>query len=330
SITSWLTWLLAKPDVEEAINAWAQELSRLDGMLVDVRHGSNYQNMNWDSSPTPSETSGSDSDNMDTSVNKQAPLDLILSLFVDWFNPRGNKISGKVESTGIFALTCLNLPPILRNKISHICLAGITPGPYSPDTSTIGHLLKPIVNELRTLDSGVTIKTHQHPNGRWVRVRLLCLIGDLPATKKIASFASPSATYFCTWCHAKNDSINTLAITAKRWKTTKVNPRGFNNLDKVDPLSDEDDEETDILLDGGINAGFFTQGNIKKFWAAMNEVVLPPRLSKLPPHLAAQWYSLFAYIVPLVIFELYLDDIKNINIYSNRAKFIMNTAYLMQ
>ncbi|KNZ52854.1 hypothetical protein VP01_3427g3, partial [Puccinia sorghi] len=38
-----------------------------------------------------------------------------------------NKISGKVESTGILALFCLNFPPTVRNKISHMCIFGITP-----------------------------------------------------------------------------------------------------------------------------------------------------------------------------------------------------------
>ncbi|KNZ64064.1 hypothetical protein VP01_1070g1 [Puccinia sorghi] len=45
---------------------------------------------------------------------------------------------------------------------------------------------------------------------------------------------------------------------------------------------------------------------------------------------AAQCYSLFAYIIPLVIFDLNLQTIKDINTQSNREKFIMNTAYLMQ
>jgi hypothetical protein len=103
--------------------------------------------------------------------------------------------------------------------------------------------------------------------------------------------------------------------------------------------SEEDGEETDILLDGGVDNGFFSEDNIKNFRRAMKQVVLPPCLSTLPPNLgkerhgklkAAQWYTLFGYIIPLVILDLYLDDIRNIDTESNQAQFIMNTAYLAQ
>ncbi|KNZ46869.1 hypothetical protein VP01_6889g1 [Puccinia sorghi] len=71
----------------------------------------------------------------------------------------------------------------------------------------------------------------------------------------------------------------------------------------------------------------------------MTGVVLPPGLPRLPANLgeerhgklkAAQWYCLFAYVIPLVVFDLYLSDIRDISINSNRGKFFMNTAYLMQ
>jgi hypothetical protein len=69
-----------------------------------------------------------------------------------------------------------------------------------PDTETINHLLKPFVDKLIQLESGVQIETYQYPSGQTVQIKLLCLLGDSPAVKKVAGFASHLATYFCTWC----------------------------------------------------------------------------------------------------------------------------------
>ncbi|KNZ58948.1 hypothetical protein VP01_1828g6 [Puccinia sorghi] len=294
-------------------------------------------------------------------------------------------------------------------------------------TSTINHLLAPIVDELITLDQGIMINTFQHPNGRMVRVRLLALSGDLPATKKVAGFASATATQFCSMCHVKNNQLARLEIgpireknetlaSAKRSKEaesanaqdtilrdTGVRWSELNRLTYWDPSkhvvlgimhnwlegvlqahwryrwkfvaqnqskqpkrtqprnqpsrkrrrrgmdmnstatssgsTDADTEDTDMVLGGGVEGGHFSQEDITQFRQAMINVVLPSGLARLPTNLgeerhgklkAAQWYSLFAYIIPLVIFDLYLEDIENINTQSNRAKFIMNTAYLMQ
>ncbi|KNZ44768.1 hypothetical protein VP01_884g1 [Puccinia sorghi] len=92
------------------------------------------------------------------------------------------------------------------NKVSHLCLAGI-PGPFSPDPSTINHLLRPLVNKLINLENGILIPTHQFPAGQVVQVKLLALFGDVLATKKVASFASHSETKFCSFCHASHTNI---------------------------------------------------------------------------------------------------------------------------
>lgn len=71
----------------------------------------------------------------------------------------------------------------------------------------------------------------------------------------------------------------------------------------------------------------------------MSKVLLPLGLPKLPPNLgeerhgklkASQWYCLFAYVIPLVIWDLYIDNVRDIDKNSNRGKFFTNTANLMQ
>ncbi|KNZ56501.1 hypothetical protein VP01_238g8 [Puccinia sorghi] len=166
-ITAWLEWLLAKPEIELAIDTWASEVRNSNNEFGDIQHGSMFR----------------------------------------------NKISSKHKSMGVFAISCMNLPPNLQNKISYICLAGVTPGPYSADKDTIKHLLKPIVDKLISLDSGVIMKTHQYPWGWSVRVKLLCLLGDLLATKKVGGFASPTATRYCTWCLAQCQALQNIELS---------------------------------------------------------------------------------------------------------------------
>ncbi|POW20224.1 hypothetical protein PSHT_03720 [Puccinia striiformis] len=204
SILTWVKWLLSKADTEDAINDWNRTNQDLQdqGYTSDIQHGDNFKNTTWIDNPNS--------------------LKLSVSLFVDWFNPRGNKISGKVESTGVFALSCLNLPPSIRNKLSHMCLAGITPGPYSPDPHTFNHLLSPLVDELIKLDAGLIIPTHRSPAGRFVQVKLLCVSGDILATKKVVGYASHSATKFCSICHAQQCDIHLLQLAKRRKKDKTI------------------------------------------------------------------------------------------------------------
>ncbi|KNZ51049.1 hypothetical protein VP01_4110g2, partial [Puccinia sorghi] len=92
--------------------------------------------------------------------------------------------------------SCHNLPPLIQNKLSHMCIAGITPGPYSPDPQTFNHLLGPIVDELITLDAGILIPTYQFPAGRSVQ--------------------------FCSFFHAEKSQIPALKLSRRQEKAETI------------------------------------------------------------------------------------------------------------
>ncbi|KAH9469452.1 hypothetical protein MJO29_003640 [Puccinia striiformis f. sp. tritici] len=95
--------------------------------------------------------------------------------------------------------------------------------------------------------------------------------------------------------------------------------------------SSDSDEDNNILLDAGPNGNFFSEDDIERFWSSMKDIVLPSGISRLPPNLgeekhgrlsAAQWYSLFAYVVPLVISNLFIDEPGNLPKASNQFQLL--------
>ncbi|MBW0464799.1 hypothetical protein O181_004514 [Austropuccinia psidii MF-1] len=134
---------------------------------------------------------------------------------------------------GLIFLTCLNLPPNLRHKPAYSLVFGIIPGPNLPNTDTISNILKHLVAQLLELKDGVHIPTFLYPDGKYIYLQLLPLIGDLVSVHKASVVESHSANHFCPWCTTQLPNLqlmrqgemrNGLDISkaAKDWKYSKT------------------------------------------------------------------------------------------------------------
>lgn len=201
-LISWVMWFLNKKETEAEINSWATLISQKPSNIIeDIQQTLAWQSLEW--LPT-------------NSPNDPPSLHLVFNLFIDWFNPMGNKQAGKKHSMGLIALNCLNLPPMTLNLLANCCIAGITPGAHEPSVTTINHVLSPIVDELLVLNEGIQVCTNNFPNVRLVQIKLLGLVGDVVATHKVAGYASHSTTYFCSYCIRKIKARPALVLDTSR------------------------------------------------------------------------------------------------------------------
>ena len=79
-------------------------------------------------------------------------------------------------SVGVIYLVIQNLPQSVRYKTENIILIGIIPGPKEPKY-TLNSFLRPLVEELKELWTGVDINCKYHPVGKvFVRAALTCCV----------------------------------------------------------------------------------------------------------------------------------------------------------
>ncbi len=131
--------------------------------------------------------------------------DMGLMMNFDFFQPHKNR----TKSVGVIYFALLNLPRSIRYKSNNMIVGGIIPsldyiddkGKTKHEPKSMNTFLRPIVDELKDLwRVGKWIKTHDNPGGTTLKVMLLGVACDSPASRKICGFLSHSAIKGCTRC----------------------------------------------------------------------------------------------------------------------------------
>ena len=124
------------------------------------------------------------------------PHHYALMLNLDWFQP----FKHVSYSVGVLYAVVLNLPPEERFKMNNVMLIGVIPDMgKEPKTATF---IQPLVEEL--IDSwryGTATRTYKSRSKVVnVKLALVCVGCDIPATRKLCGFLGHGATLGCSKC----------------------------------------------------------------------------------------------------------------------------------
>ncbi|KAH7878355.1 uncharacterized protein C8R40DRAFT_1167781 [Lentinula edodes] len=131
------------------------------------------------------------------------------TLNADFFNVEGNRIRGKKSSTGMIAMSCLNLPLEIRNDHAFLYIPGIIRGPHEPNASNAEHrhYLKPLVDDLvkgytRGVRPFATFRTRDSntPYSQVSRIALVLALMDFKAARPFCGLLDVTSHHFCFLC----------------------------------------------------------------------------------------------------------------------------------
>lgn len=173
---------LKRPDFENKCELWRERENRR-GRLKDVYDGNIWHEFN--------------SDRHNSFLSNKHSYGIMMNL--DWFQP----FKHVSYSVGVVYCVILNLPREERFKVNNVILVGVIPDMgKEPKTNTF---IRPFVDELeQAWNNGFSMTTFLFPKTEQkIKLALMCVGCDIPATRKLCGFLGHAATLGCSKCLKK-------------------------------------------------------------------------------------------------------------------------------
>ncbi|KAE8222619.1 hypothetical protein CF319_g4216 [Tilletia indica] len=116
------------------------------------------------------------------------------------------------SSAWLVIVQTLNLPPSLRFAVDHQHVSLVVPGPGAP--KDLDSFLWPLYSELASLERGTMVWDSVVPDWFLLRVHLLGVFADQPASAKVSHFVGGCGLYGCRFCIIRAVRNETLGHSA--------------------------------------------------------------------------------------------------------------------
>jgi Transposase family tnp2 len=187
SLKNQLITLFQRPGFEQQLRKWTNR-DVGNELMSDI-----YEGIIWRTFPSTIEDPNS---RFFTPETADSHLGIIINL--DWFQP----FESSVYSTGVMYGAICNLPRDRRFKKENMLTLGLLPGPQEVKKHRINHFLAPIIDELLELWNGYDLPiSTKFPNGKRIRLAVICCSNDIPAARKLCGHISALAA--CHRCHKR-------------------------------------------------------------------------------------------------------------------------------
>ncbi|GBB90179.1 hypothetical protein RclHR1_17060003 [Rhizophagus clarus] len=292
--------LYQRPDFEKQLVKWTNWHAN-SGMMTDVYDGEIWKNF----------SSQIDNSESQFFTKETADSNLGIMINLDWFQLFD---STPYSCGAIYGVIC-NLPRNVRFNKENILTLGLLPGPSEVKLDKINNYLTPIINELLDFWNEVKLPTKKCPNGKKIRLAVICCSNDIPAARKLCGHIS--ALVGCHRCYK---------IATSKEEGQRLNFRSFDDMENWFTTRDVKEHKRNAAIWKQQNTEEDRRRHVSETYVRWSEMLRLPYHDPIRHLVVDPMHNLFLGIAQWIIKKLWIEGNKisksDLEIMERRAKGI--------
>jgi len=285
SLKAQIIAMYRRPEFESLLKKWANRDSEVD-LYTDI-----YDGEIWKTFPSSVDNSA-EQQQFFTPNTADSHLGIMINL--DWFQPFD---SASYSTGAIYGVIC-NLPREVRFKKENMLILALLPGPDEVKLHKINHYLAPIVGELLEFWSGFDLPpSENHPEGKKIRLAVICYANDIPAARKLCGHISALAG--CHRCYKRANIVG-----------RKLNYGGFDDMSEWFQDRDLEEHRTNAEAWRHCKSKDERRNHVSTTLVRWSEMLRLPYFNPIRHLIVDPMHCLFLGIARWIIKRLWIDGVK--------------------